>query len=149
MISASHNPSAAPVSAGHASRSPVPRPGRKASSGRARNAPPVVYSSDTSHIGGNTCTFTVESTWDPTGTQSRGSSYGAAAQSWSISSCVPGIDPTTGQPICTADPAHSYSSAAGSAPAGSVGSLVAGEQVTVTVSNGFVIAGTPNGDGTS
>jgi hypothetical protein len=116
--------------------------------GNGTPAPTVYPNSGTSQIGGGSCTFTVESTWDPTGTQPRGSGYVAAAQSWSISSCTPGVD-ARGNPICTPDPAHSYSSAAGSAPAGSVGALVAGEQVTVTVTNGAVIAGTPNGDGTS
>ncbi len=99
---------------------------------------PIVYpNSGTSQIGGNMCTYTqVAGATVPGGA----GGYVAAAQSWSITSCVP-VSPA----VCNADPAHSYSSSAGSVPVGSQTAIPAGDQVTVIVHNGFVIAGTPNG----
>ena len=105
---------------------------------------PIAYpNSGTSQIGGNECdNMTVVATNDPPG---GGEGYEAAAQTWSIVACIPGVDPTTGKPICTADPAHSYSSSAGSAPVATLGALPAGEQFTAKVTDGTLIVGTPNG----
>lgn len=98
---------------------------------------PVVHQSDTSTIGGNSCTFTAMTNL----TDNSGPSYAATAATWSISGCTPGTD-ATGQPICTANPADSYSSAAGSKPAGAPGSLTPGDVITVKVTDGSIVAGT-------
>jgi hypothetical protein len=100
---------------------------------------PVVHSSDTSTIGGNTCTYTQVDTNEPTGV---GGSYFAAAQSWSIKTYV--LTMVKGVQVRTLDPAHSFSSAAGSGPVGQH-VIPVGEQADVTVSNGAIVVGTPNG----
>ena len=102
---------------------------------------PVVHQSDTSTIGGNTCTFTQVATDDPTGD---GGNYVAAAQSWSITTYTITPGPTPGTVTRTPDPAHSFSSAAGSSPHGEH-VIPPGEQADVTVSNGTIIVGTGNG----
>ena len=102
----------------------------------AGHGTPNVHQSDTSTIGGNSCTYTQVPTDEPTGS---GGSYFAAAQSWSISTFVVNADGTR-----TPDPAASFSSAQGSAPVGQH-VIPVGEQADVTVSNGVIIVGTPNG----
>ena len=98
---------------------------------------PNVYQSDTSTIGGNSCTFTAMTN----ATDGSGPAYVATAQSWSISGCTPGVD-ALGNPICTANPADSFSSSAGSSPVGAPGSLTPGDVITVKVTSGSIIAGT-------
>ena len=107
----------------------------------AGQSPPVVHDSDTSHIGGNKCTY-IQVASDPSIPQ--GGSYSAAAQSWSVKSFTKVYNKTTKRWSWVADPRHSYSSAAHSP---SVGQYVIpiGDRVTVTVSNGSIITGTPNG----
>lgn len=97
---------------------------------------PTVHHSDTSTIGGNSCTFTQVDTNDPTGV---GGNYFAAARSWSVTTYVLNTNGTR-----TLDPAHSFSSQAGSPPTGQH-VIPVGEQADVTVSNGIIIVGTPNG----
>jgi len=102
----------------------------------AGNAMPTVYpNSGTSQIGGSSCTYV-----QVAGADGGGGGYVAAAASWSITSCVP-VSAT----VCTPDPDHSYSSSAGSAPVGMTDAIPTGDQVSVTVSNGVVVAGTPDG----
>lgn len=107
----------------------------------------VVYpNSGTSQIGGSSCTYQqVDTNDDPVG-GAHGGSYLATAQSWSITACTPGIDPVTGLPICPADPNVNFGTGAGqtSTPEGR-NVIPVGDQVTVTVSNGSIIAGTANG----
>jgi hypothetical protein len=101
----------------------------------------VYPNSGTSQIGGSSCTYLqVDTNDDPVG-GAHGGSYGAAAQSWSISACTPGKD-ASGNPICTPD--VSFSSAQGSSPQGR-NVIPVGDEVTVTVSNGSIISGTANG----
>ncbi|MHB8573583.1 MAG: hypothetical protein ACYDAY_11635 [Candidatus Dormibacteria bacterium] len=98
-------------------------------------APTVYPNSGTSQIGGNFCTYT-----QVAGVNGTDGGYVASAQAWSIVSCVP-----VSQTECDSDAAHSYSSAAGSLPVGGAGSIPAGDLVTVSVSNGTIVAGTPDG----
>ena len=105
------------------------------------NSPPVFHDSVTSHIGGNKCTYTQVAS-DPSIPQ--GGSYSAAAQFWSVKSYARLYNKAAKRWSWVADPHHSYSSAAHSP---SVGQYVipVGDKVTVRVSNGFIITGTPNG----
>ena len=113
----------------------------------AGQSAPVVHDSDTSHIGGNFCTYTQvasDASLPP------GGSYFAAAQSWSIVSqkysCVTVTVKHRQHKSCgwVSDPAASFSSAAGSP---NVGQFVipVGDKATVKVSNGTIVTGTFDG----
>jgi hypothetical protein len=106
------------------------------------NSPPVVHQSDTSTIGGNSCVFTQV----PTNDGQNGGSYFVAAQSWSITACIPGVDPVTGKPTCPLDPSVNFGTGTGqdSTPQGQ-GVIPVGDKVFVTISNGVISVGTPNG----
>jgi hypothetical protein len=105
----------------------------------AGNSKVISPNSGTSQIGGNSCTYLqVNTNDDPTG-GATGGSYGAAAQSWSITAC-----PTTDGKTCSGAANFSASSDAGSPPqARNV--VPVGDLVTVTVSNGVIVSGTLNG----
>jgi hypothetical protein len=108
------------------------------------NATPVVHQSDTSTIGGSSCEYTQVDTNTPGGV---GGSYFATAASWSVKSyklvTVTNPDGTTSTKRVL-DDAASFSSDAGSAPAGAY-VIPVGDIVDVTVSDGSIIVGTPNG----
>lgn len=100
---------------------------------------PNVHKSGTSTIGGNSCTMTQVATDEPTG---KGGSYAAAAQAWSIKAYK---YKTIGKHLTRVpDPAHSFSSAAGS-PAVGQHVIPVGEYLVVWVKNGTIIVGTPDG----
>lgn len=91
-------------------------------------AAPVVRQSNTSTIGGSSCTYT----------QVGDGGFGGAAASWSISWCTPG--PNVGDPCAPQEDIQ------GSGPVvGPFGLIHNGDVVTVSVTTGAMVAGTATG----
>jgi hypothetical protein len=111
----------------------------------AGQSAPVLHDSDTSHIGGRSCVY-LQVGSDPSLPQ--GGSYEAAAQSWSVTSQKQTCRPARGRhrKVCTwvLDPAGTFTSAKGSSNVGQY-VLPVGDKVTVTVTNGTINTGTPDG----
>ncbi|MHB8464750.1 MAG: hypothetical protein ACYDH6_19010 [Acidimicrobiales bacterium] len=92
---------------------------------------PVVHDSDTSHIGGNHCTYRQIG--------ASGGSFFGAATAWSFTWCTPPPPKVKHQP-CKPD---GHIAGSGPVVSGLLGTIPYGDLVTVSVRGGLVSCGTP------